>query len=124
MNGLEKLETLKKDELTQLARKLKVKNYSRFKKEELKQHILDNYSAEQITAALVAPVPESKVPKAPRPKKWKEILYIAGAVATIAALVLMFVFQYSSEKSEKARDRKIEDVKTLINKEIWFSREF
>jgi transcription termination factor Rho len=93
MNGLEKLETLKKDELTQLARKLKVKNYSRYKKEELKQHIQGNYSKEQITAAMVAPVLESQVPKAPRPKRWKEILYIAGAVATIAAFVFMFIFQ-------------------------------
>jgi tetratricopeptide (TPR) repeat protein len=111
MNGLEKLETLKKDELTQLARKLMVKNYYRYKKEELKQHILDNYSEEQITAALI---PESQVPKAPRPKRWKEILYIAGAVVTITAFVFMFIFQHSSEKGDKARDRKIEDVKTLI----------
>jgi tetratricopeptide (TPR) repeat protein len=108
MNGLEKLETLKRDELTQLARKLKVKNYSSYKKDELKQHILDNYSEKQITAALV--------PKTLRPKKWKEILYIAGAVVTITAFVFMFIFQHSTTESDKARDRKIEDVKMLIIK--------
>jgi hypothetical protein len=70
MNGLEKLGTLKKGELTQLARKLKVKIYYRYNKEELKQHILDNYSEEQINAALVLPISESQVAKTPRPKRW------------------------------------------------------
>ena len=111
MNSLEKLETLKRDELTQLARKLGIKYYYKKKMDKLKQHILDNYSEEQITAALAAPVPE-----APKPKRWKEILYTAGAVVTIAAFVIMFIFQHSSEKADKARDRKIEDVKTLIIK--------
>ena len=71
---MEKLDSLKRDELVVLARKLKVTGYANLKKDDLKRLLIKNAPGKKLEAMLL--------------KKWKKLFYISAAIASIVGVFL------------------------------------
>ncbi len=81
----EKLDGLKKDELLVLARKFKLKGYTKLKKEELKELISQKVPEKKLQAHFF-PVPRNK---------WKSRLNMIGIVASIVGAILALYAYFS-----------------------------
>lgn len=105
MDIKERLEDLKRWELNNLASQLKVKKYYKQRKQPLINHIVENYTEQEIKAFIGV--------KLPFRKRIKDYTHVYGIITAfglffgIIAIILAVVFQQSSKKSDTLQDERL-----------------